>query len=464
MRSSKARRSRAIVGGVTAILGLALGLATADEGQPGGDTSDDGAILPASPGNAEAGGSSIKISGTVTDLDGKAAPRVLVSVLPSFSTIQKLTDSEGRFALTIDPRQSRVMGATAPIVVARDQARNLAAAMELEEDATNASIRLEPALTLAGRISDSDGNALTNAQVQIWGRNERMAISLGSPIRAGADGRFEVRALPPGREYVVNVSAKGFGQELRNVPAVEIATNRMELELFRLVRADKRIAGVVLDEEDKPVARASIYANGNGQPHLNVQCDAQGRFSLDRVCAGPIQLFVNSRNGGHANVAAEGGDTNVVIRLATTRTVAQAGPQIMHLKGRPLPDLAPLGLTSADAPADRPLLAVLVDAEQRPSRRALRLLREQASAIKEKGVSVIVVHTGTMTGGDFEAWKQEAALPFLVVAMKGEAEKTRAAWGASALPWLLLTDKDHVVTDEGFTVEELEARLNNIGK
>ena len=81
-----------------------------------------------------------------------------------------------------------------------------------------------------------------------------------------------------------------------------------------------------------------------------------------------------------------------------------------------MPDLAPLGLTAAEAPADQPLLAVLIDAEQRPSRRALRLLGEQAAAFKEKGVAVIVVHTGTMADDAFKAWKEEAALPFPVAA------------------------------------------------
>jgi protocatechuate 3,4-dioxygenase beta subunit len=408
--------------------------------------------------------SSIKIGGTVTGPDDKPAPQVRVSLFPSFSPGEKQTDSDGRFMLTFDPRQSSAMGAATPIVVARDPVRNLAAAADLEEGATNASVRLEPALTLAGRITDPDGKALTNAQAQLWFHTERMASNLGSPVRADVEGRFEIKALPPGRQYTVNASAKGFGQEQRNVPASDTATNRMELEPFQLVRADQRIAGVVLDDEEKPVPRASIYSYGARQPNLNAQTDAKGQFSMDKVCAGPIQLSANSRNGGYANVTAEGGDTNIVIRISTSRVVRRAEPQTAHLKGKPLPDLASLGLTTLEAPVDQPLLAVLVDAEQRPSRRTLRLLGEQAATIKDKGVNVIVVHTGTMADEDFKAWKQEAALPFPIVSLKGDAEKARAAWGAGALPWLILTDKGHRVTAEGFTLEELDARIKDVGK
>ena len=58
------------------------------------------------------------------------------------------------------------MGGATPIVVARDLVRNLAAAVDLEEGVTNANVRLEPALTLAGRITDLNGKAITNGQVQ----------------------------------------------------------------------------------------------------------------------------------------------------------------------------------------------------------------------------------------------------------------------------------------------------------
>jgi hypothetical protein len=37
---------------------------------------------------------------------------------------------------------------------------------------------------------------------------------------------------------------------------------------------------------------------------------------MNKVCAGPIQLSCNSQGGGYANVNAEGGDTNIVIRLS----------------------------------------------------------------------------------------------------------------------------------------------------
>ena len=45
-----------------------------------------------------------------------------------------------------------------------------------------------------------------------------------------------------------------------------------------------------------------------------------------------------------------------------------------------------------------------------------------------------------------------------------DAEKARASWGATALPWLILTDKAHKVTAEGFDVDELDAKLKSLAK
>jgi hypothetical protein len=176
-------------------------------------------------------------------------------------------------------------------------------------------------------------------------------------------------------------------------------------------------------------------------------------------------LFAYSQNGGgSAQATAEGGDTNIMVRISTRVAQGRREAPAARLKGKQLPDLASLGLMPEQAPTDQALLTVLVDAEQRPSRRALRMLGEQAAAIKGNGVAVIVVHAGPMAEDALKAWKQEAAVAFPVGCLKGGAEKARASWGASALPWLILTDKAHRVTAEGFPLEELDAKLKDAAK
>lgn len=406
---------------------------------------------------------SFKLTGTVLDTDGKPAPKVLISLVP-YSDEAKPADAEGRFKVSADPNRFVGMQDVQRVLVARDLTRNLAAALDVEPETTNANLRLGPALALAGRVTDTSGKPLTNAQVHLTFWTERMGSSLGSPVRVDAEGRYEIKGLPPGRRYGVNATAKGYGQDSRNVEAPEGESRRVEVEPLELVVADQRLAGVVVDDNDKPVARAWVNAYGNKQPSLNGQTDAKGRFTFDKVCAGRIQLSVSDQRGAYANVSAEGGDTNITVHLGASPGFRAQAPRPASLKGKPLPELAPLGVTAAEAPAGKALLAVLVDAEQRPSRRVLRLLGEQAASLKQQGVAVVVLQAGSMEDDAFTAWKQEAALPFPAGRLKGNAEKACAAWGAGALPWLILTDADHRVTAEGFAVEELDAKLKTLTK
>jgi hypothetical protein len=135
-------------------------------------------------------------------------------------------------------------------------------------------------------------------------------------------------------------------------------------------------------------------------------------------------------------------------------------PPAVDLVGKTLPDLTPLGVAPADHPADRPQLAVLVDAEQRPSRRALSLLAEQSAALKQKGIAVVVLQAAIIDDQAFAMWKKDAALPFPIGRFGADADQARLAWGASALPWLILTDRNHRVLAQGFPLEQLDSKLN----
>jgi alpha-tubulin suppressor-like RCC1 family protein len=168
------------------------------------------------------------------------------------------------------------------------------------------------------------------------------------------------------------------------------------------------------------------------------------RLSPDALQVGPVRLPASSED---------------VITL-----LRPEAPPTAHLKGKLLPDLAPLGLTSEQYPAETPLLLVLVDPDQRPSRRALKLLGERAAAIREKGVAVQVISVGAMSEDALKAWKEQSRPAFPLSWLKEGAEKARITWGATALPWFILTDKTRRVADEGFSLEELEAKLKGVSK
>ena len=402
-----------------------------------------------------------KITGVVLDPGGKPAARVLVSLSPYLSYAQKKTDESGRFVMTIEG--NRLGGPDSQLVlIARDPERNLAAAMDLEEDATNTTVRLAPASTLAGQATDSSGKPVANAQGRLLFRTDRMSAPLGQAVRADEEGKFEIKGLPAGRRFIVTVTARGYGQDSHEVETAESESRRVNLEPFQLEAAHQRIAGVVLDADDKPVRSAWLYCYGDKQPPQNSQSDAQGHFSFDKVCAGTIRISANSQSGGFASTQAEAGDTNITINLGNSGIRRAVAPQSVALRGKPFPDLAATGLTAADAPVGQAILTLVMDAEQRPCRRLLSLLGDQATALKQKGVTVVVLQSGDMAEDAFTAWRQGAATPFAVGRLKLESEKARAAWGAVALPWLILTDKAHRVIAEGFGLDDLDAKIGDI--
>jgi len=402
-----------------------------------------------------------RINGVVLDVDGAPAAKVVVSLLPYSSNLQKKTDEAGRFVLTLDP--SRVGGGDSPcVLVARDPDRDLAAAQDLDEDATNVTLRLAPGFTLSGRATDSNGKPLANALARLMFRTDRMSSPLGQTVRANGEGRFEIKGLPAGRGFTVTVSAKGYGQDAHDVDTREGDKRRVELDPFQLRIADQRIAGVVLDADDKPVPGAWINCYGDKQGGQNGQSDAKGRFVFDKICVGTVRLSANHRGGGFASAEVEGGDTNIILHLGASGARPLMASTPARLRGKPLPDLVAAGFASVDAPTNQPVLALLIDAEQRPCRRVLRLLGDQAPALKQKGLAVLVLHSGEMAEEAFAAWKQEAATTFPVVRLKQDPDKARVAWGAGALPWLILADKAHRVIAEGFSLDDLDAQLGEL--
>ena len=113
---------------------------------------------------------------------------------------------------------------------------------------------------------------------------------------------------------------------------------------------------------------------------------------------------------------------------------------------------------------DRAILLCFFDMNQRPSRYCVRQLAQKAARLKEKGVIVAAVQTSQVTEKTLNEWIKKYNIPFLVGAITADTEKTRFAWGLYALPRLILTDKQHVVTAEGFTVAELDEKLDNNSK
>jgi hypothetical protein len=401
-----------------------------------------------------------KIAGVVRDASGKVVPDLQVSLFPNWGQNAggAKTDTKGHYEMAWEPQRFGPSGGGF-CLLARDVVRNLATAQDIEESTTTLDLRLEPGLVVVGRVDDVNGKPLSNATVRVylWSGNSGSQFD-EKPIRTDTQGRFEITAMPPGRRYSLDATAKGYGSANQNIQE-NADTNRVELEPCVLRVADRKLAGEVVDTDEKPVARANVFMYGQGQPNTSVRTDDKGRFKFDEVCEGTVQLSASSQRA-FGNTRAEAGDTNVVIRLGVNQSYSvRETPRRPSLKGKPLPDLAAVELGGDTAPAGKPVLLCLFDIEQRPSRRFVKLLAEQHDALRQKGLTVLGLQATVATVDSFKEWKDGNPVPFPVGRLAEKADKTKWASEVESLPWLILTDGNRRVTAEGFAIEELDAKL-----
>lgn len=133
------------------------------------------------------------------------------------------------------------------------------------------------------------------------------------------------------------------------------------------------------------------------------------------------------------------------------------------LTGKALPELKDLGIDLSPADADEKVILVcFFDMEQRPSRNCLRRLSEQARELKAKDAVIVAVQVSKIDGNTLSRWVKKNNIPFPVGMVQGDEENTRFDWAVKSLPWLILTDQEHIVRNEGFAISELSEKLKQI--
>jgi len=133
--------------------------------------------------------------------------------------------------------------------------------------------------------------------------------------------------------------------------------------------------------------------------------------------------------------------------------------------GKPLPNFEGIKLKLSDEQTkDRAILLCFFDMNQRPSRYCVKQLTQKSAALKEKGITVAAVQTSQVTNNTLNEWAKTNNIPFPVGAITADIEKTRFAWGVRSLPWLILSDNQHIVTAEGFAPAELDEKLGKNSK
>jgi hypothetical protein len=211
------------------------------------------------------------------------------------------------------------------------------------------------------------------------------------------------------------------------------------------------------------------------QPQKMTATDENGRFRFERICKGAVGLQANvstsAQGSGTARAEAGRQDVKIVLYPSAPGEMMMRGagigrtsamPAYKSLVGKRLTEVGDLKTLLPPDTDGKPVLILFLDQQQRPSRNVALTLAKMADSLNQRGVVPAGIQVGKMERAALDQWVRDQKMPFQVQTLEGDFEKQRSTWGVKALPWLVLTDKDHVVRAEGFAVSELEAKLKDL--
>ena len=401
------------------------------------------------------------VTGIVRGPDGKPVAGAFVNSKPVGQEPSR-TDEQGRFKVAWRP-SSNIRNV---LILARDTERNLAGLAEVGDQDQPLDVTLTPAFMIRGRITDPDGKAIPAAVVSLRASMPGWRTDAAPAVFTDVDGFYEARTVPAPTDnfrYRLEVRAEGFGpSEHGEFPFDKAQDGKVDIPPIVLMPADKSISGVIVDANGAPVAGVPIFITGpqgnrTGQPRQQSSSDEHGRFDVYGVCAGPlrIQAAFGSRPGGAGFLDANGGDRDVEVVLGRSGVHTRIKP----LLGKSLPDWKELIDIKPEQVQNKRLLFCFFDFQQRPSRNTILKIAKQNESLVQKGIVVAAVQASEIESDKLQVWAKTNNLPFPAGAITGDIETIRTAWAVKALPWLILTDRKHIVTAEGFGLDELDDKV-----
>jgi hypothetical protein len=271
---------------------------------------------------------------------GRAVPGALVTIIPPATTVR--TDANGNFHINW-----LVVGKKANLL-ARDEQRNLAGMTKIKDRSRPVNIVLKPASTLAGRITDPNGQPIPVARIQLITLLLNWQVRIGNELITDTNGHFEISAVPPFLKedmYRIKVNAAGYCPV--RFDGISLGKDS-SLSPFVLHPLNMSISGVVVDADGKPIPNKAVNLGGpdggRGQPDKGIMTNADGRFIFNRISKGPLRLQAGwASDDDEGFLDAQAGDKEVKIVLGQKR-VHTGG---FSLVGKALPELEQFGLKSA---------------------------------------------------------------------------------------------------------------------
>ncbi len=203
---------------------------------------------------------------------------------------------------------------------------------------------LVPGRKISGMVSDTGGNAVPNA-VLLLRENAMMAMIEGTAadgaavtITSDKFGKFEFVNVSPGQNYVIDVSADGYGGI--NTPPIAVLENEDTIHDITLEVASM-LAGMVTSIDGEAIEGVTIqaYLMDKSKPNTNstTKTDDAGYFEVTDIPPGEFQIVArHPLFQPHSRSRAKSGDMNVTIELQPLPKIT--GQVVDSSTGAPITD------------------------------------------------------------------------------------------------------------------------------
>ena len=308
--------------------------------------------------------------------------------------------------------------------------------------------------SVRGKVQLPDGTPAANVEISTTNsesyRTSTFSGAGGAYTGTNSDGSFELKDVPVGLTLFLYGNTKDYQYVL-----AEVIDNIEDPTVLPapLIMKPGQVADVLLtDKRGEPCADLSLkikpvmwgdqifYAD-----YHNAKTDARGRLKINGIIPGMEYYVMDSR--------AESGPQDMYY----TQTMALIP---LEQKERKIISFEEIDIAfDIDRAKEKRLLICFWDMNQRPSRNCITQLAKQAEQLKERGVTVVAVQASKVDQNVLDEWVKKNNVAFPVGMVRGDDEQTRFTWGVKSLPWLILTDRNHVVVSEGFQLGDLANQL-----
>ncbi len=273
------------------------------------------------------------IHGVVVDTNGQPVARAAVSMVElNVKTIERFlgtsgqstpTDADGAFELTGLPEKGDIeLKARHPFF----PAGGVVTVSDESETIEGVRVVIAAGGSIKGKILDFNSEPLGGVTV-LWrsvtahaekseSHRVRLSASAGQFARSDASGQFLLAGVQPGSVLLaLDPSAnQRMAESDVTVTVVDGQDTSVTLRCVQLLE----ISGIVVDENGKPVSRATVTAKGPSSE--TVRSRRNGRFRIPNLTTGAYQLQANRRGRNNSEtVSAIAGSSGTVLTLSRKR-------------------------------------------------------------------------------------------------------------------------------------------------